>query len=606
MPRVENGIVVYDDFKLLKKLDYCSLVEYFSIQRVKKTAIILNGINQIVYHINNNNYLLTFYNYGILETQNEAMKCVSYEPKKIKLFGDYQLNESEYLTNFPYVLELVKSDKGYNYCIHNNNQADIDFISRIPFEVKKNSVSCKEIIKDELTLKFYKYTDLLEFASKFRNLIIPEIKNNRLIDKDNVEVTKAKTKEVKKKIKEIKEEQKKIKEDKRKYYLETYEILMENYYKEKERKKKSKEPKKELDGNKRPARKQKHKTRRRTSYKIEDGRLYISKFANGELHLSIKKLDDNEIDKELKSKIIEPERVDHVLNEGKNLKPPIPISLKKDTKDKNKNPPLLNKENLDRDIFDTQDTRFNTWLPYFGDNSVVQDNNNSEKNIKHIDIQESLKGNLEPEKKQISITATTRNMTLVKYLKNHYQDKCQICGEAIEISKGEFVSEVHHIQPLGAHDGADVIENMIVLCPNHHAMFDRGAITIDLDKKLVLHCNPNNPLHNMPIQLKHEVERNYLQYHNCNIFLNPQKPEKDDIEETILQLKSGNNVQFVDYGNDVTLLDISNREEFTAKLEERFNRDFMKPIEKLLLGKCLGEIIQYEGFKYKIIKISNR
>ena len=46
--------------------------------------------------------------------------------------------------------------------------------------------------------------------------------------------------------------------------------------------------------------------------------------------------------------------------------------------------------------------------------------------------------------------------------------------------QGEYMSEVHHIRPLGKHDGADIIENMIVVCPNHHAMFDRGAITISL------------------------------------------------------------------------------------------------------------------------------
>jgi putative restriction endonuclease len=37
-----------------------------------------------------------------------------------------------------------------------------------------------------------------------------------------------------------------------------------------------------------------------------------------------------------------------------------------------------------------------------------------------------------------------------------------------------------HIRPLGApHNGPDVKENIIIcLCPNHHVLFDSGAITL--------------------------------------------------------------------------------------------------------------------------------
>jgi predicted restriction endonuclease len=46
---------------------------------------------------------------------------------------------------------------------------------------------------------------------------------------------------------------------------------------------------------------------------------------------------------------------------------------------------------------------------------------------------------------------------------------CAICGFNI-------VVHVHHIIPAAA-GGSNKIENLIVLCPNHHEMADRGMIS---------------------------------------------------------------------------------------------------------------------------------
>ncbi|MHB8125556.1 MAG: HNH endonuclease [Desulfitobacteriaceae bacterium] len=209
------------------------------------------------------------------------------------------------------------------------------------------------------------------------------------------------------------------------------------------------------------------------------------------------------------------------------------------------------------------------------------------------------KGNLEPDKKLRSFLATNRNISIVKYLKNLYKDKCQICGETIEISYDCFLSEVHHIKPLGVHNGPDVVENAVVLCPNHHAMFDRGTITIDIDKKIVIHFNPGNPLNNKRIELRHEINRNYMDYHFMNIFINSTE------HKSHLEMASGmdTTIQIVDFGNIVTLQDMDTSELFDIKLEDKFNKDFMKPIEKELIGKYLNDIIRHDNFKYKVIKI---
>lgn len=64
----------------------------------------------------------------------------------------------------------------------------------------------------------------------------------------------------------------------------------------------------------------------------------------------------------------------------------------------------------------------------------------------------------------------------------------------MEVDINQFATEVHHIQPLGKHNGPDIKENMIVLCPNDHIMFDRGAITLDLDNMRVIHKNKKTTL----------------------------------------------------------------------------------------------------------------
>jgi predicted restriction endonuclease len=42
-----------------------------------------------------------------------------------------------------------------------------------------------------------------------------------------------------------------------------------------------------------------------------------------------------------------------------------------------------------------------------------------------------------------------------------------VCGETIPLADGLRYAEAHHIQPFGApHNGPDISENVICLCPN--------------------------------------------------------------------------------------------------------------------------------------------
>jgi len=94
-----------------------------------------------------------------------------------------------------------------------------------------------------------------------------------------------------------------------------------------------------------------------------------------------------------------------------------------------------------------------------------------------------------------------RDTALARTLKEIHDDCCQVCGETLELRDGARYSEAHHIKPLGRpHYGPDIEGNILVLCPNHHALCDLRAIELDL-KGLSLHRD-------------HKVEERFIDYHN--------------------------------------------------------------------------------------------
>lgn len=75
------------------------------------------------------------------------------------------------------------------------------------------------------------------------------------------------------------------------------------------------------------------------------------------------------------------------------------------------------------------------------------------------------------------IIRDSRKSIQLKDLYGHY---CQVCQRRIEVRRGDYYSEAHHLQPLGGrHTGPDIKPNMLVLCPWHHAEFDYFLFHID-------------------------------------------------------------------------------------------------------------------------------
>jgi predicted restriction endonuclease len=59
--------------------------------------------------------------------------------------------------------------------------------------------------------------------------------------------------------------------------------------------------------------------------------------------------------------------------------------------------------------------------------------------------------------------------------------------------------------PLGSeHNGPDVAENVIVLCPNHHVMCDYGAFELKSSELRMVNG--------------HNVSEQYIEYHNSVIY----------------------------------------------------------------------------------------
>lgn len=117
-----------------------------------------------------------------------------------------------------------------------------------------------------------------------------------------------------------------------------------------------------------------------------------------------------------------------------------------------------------------------------------------------------------PSRKRVATTVyrILRDSTLARNITTLHRHHCQICGVTLDLSDGSRYAEAHHIQPLGApHDGPDVAGNIIVLCPNHHAMCDYGVVVLEL---LQLRSHPN-----------HGIDPKFIKYHNDIIFV-PRTP----------------------------------------------------------------------------------
>jgi predicted HNH restriction endonuclease len=79
------------------------------------------------------------------------------------------------------------------------------------------------------------------------------------------------------------------------------------------------------------------------------------------------------------------------------------------------------------------------------------------------------------EREYITINHKTykRNQYLMEHIKKHRGYKCQFCGYAVLTKENNYYVEACHITPV-ANKGKDGYNNILILCPNCHKLFDMG------------------------------------------------------------------------------------------------------------------------------------
>lgn len=117
-----------------------------------------------------------------------------------------------------------------------------------------------------------------------------------------------------------------------------------------------------------------------------------------------------------------------------------------------------------------------------------------------------------PGRKARTSYSIQRSAEVAKWVKQTYNNTCQVCGTRLQTPTGA-TSDAAHIQALGSpHDGPDIIENILCLCPNHHRTFDAGSWTLTDDLKVI---DLTNERDSQPILIdpEHLISRECVRHH---------------------------------------------------------------------------------------------
>lgn len=106
-----------------------------------------------------------------------------------------------------------------------------------------------------------------------------------------------------------------------------------------------------------------------------------------------------------------------------------------------------------------------------------------------------------------------RNVKYSEQIKKMYNFTCQVCKVFLKTpNEGYGIAEAAHIQAMGKpHEGPDTKSNMICLCPNHHAQFDRFSFYIEPETLEIIGLDEFKGK-SIKINSKHKVKSEYFEY----------------------------------------------------------------------------------------------
>lgn len=116
-----------------------------------------------------------------------------------------------------------------------------------------------------------------------------------------------------------------------------------------------------------------------------------------------------------------------------------------------------------------------------------------------------------PRRKE-QVERIVRRAAVAESVKRLHDYRCQVCGERLDTAAGSY-AEAAHIRPLGRpHNGPDVAENVLCLCPNHHVLFDQFGLAIADDFELI--GFPGR----LRTHLRHRIAPAHVRYHRDLFF----------------------------------------------------------------------------------------